>query len=60
MAFKCQKENAELKECLTKWYQNKDFWDECKEQYLKERSDFRRTGEPKKIRDFKARFANSF
>ncbi|XP_001606994.1 COX assembly mitochondrial protein homolog [Nasonia vitripennis] len=60
MVFTCRKQNAELKECLTRWYKDEDFWEECKQQYLKERSDFRRTGEPKKIRDFKARIGNMF
>ncbi|XP_058805147.1 COX assembly mitochondrial protein homolog [Phymastichus coffea] len=55
MVFTCQKQNTAMKECLVRWYQDQAFWEECKDQYLQERSEFRRTGEPKKIRDFKAK-----
>lgn len=44
MVVKCRKENAALKECLTKWYGDEDFKNLCKEEYLNERSEFRRTG----------------
>ncbi|XP_018324160.1 COX assembly mitochondrial protein homolog [Agrilus planipennis] len=44
MVIKCRNENAALKECLTKWYQDKDFQERCKNEYLEERSNFRRTG----------------
>lgn len=58
MAFTCRKQNAAMKECFMQWYKNEAFWEECKEQYLNERTAFRRTGEPKKIRDFKAQHAS--
>ncbi|KAM8979612.1 COX assembly mitochondrial protein homolog isoform X2 [Sarcophilus harrisii] len=44
MVVKCRKENSALKECLTAHYQNPDFYEECKMEYLKEREEFRRTG----------------
>jgi len=39
-----------MKECMEKWYHNEDFIQECTEQYLNERSEFRKTGIPKKQR----------
>ncbi|XP_054744185.1 COX assembly mitochondrial protein homolog [Anastrepha obliqua] len=50
MVFTCRNENSSLKSCLTKWYQNEDFKAECKKIYLEERSEYRRTGIPKKHR----------
>ncbi|KAK9883313.1 hypothetical protein WA026_001493 [Henosepilachna vigintioctopunctata] len=47
MVYKCREENRNLKVCLTKWYENEDFRNICKEEYLKERSEYRRTGIPK-------------
>ncbi|KAG7196690.1 hypothetical protein KM043_016022 [Ampulex compressa] len=47
LAFKCRAENAKLKECLTKWFHDDDFRKECTQQYLDERSQYRRTGIPK-------------
>ncbi|EFA08617.1 COX assembly mitochondrial protein homolog [Tribolium castaneum] len=44
MTFMCRKENAALKECLTRWYEDEDFKNRCKEEYLNERSEYRRTG----------------
>lgn len=44
MVIKCRKENAALKECLTRWYQDEDFKNRCKNEYLEERSEYRRTG----------------
>lgn len=48
MVFSCRKETADLKECLTRWYNNEDFRKECKEIYLQERSNYRSTGIPKR------------
>ncbi|XP_005181999.1 COX assembly mitochondrial protein homolog [Musca domestica] len=50
MVVSCRKENSHLKECLSKWYKNEAFKEECKQIYLKERSEFRSTGIPKKHR----------
>ncbi len=44
MVVTCRKENSALKACLTKWYNDEGFKKECTEQYLKERSEYRRTG----------------
>jgi COX assembly protein 1 len=44
MSFKCRKENAALKECLTRWYQDEGFQNRCKNEYLEERTEYRRTG----------------
>ncbi|XP_055595923.1 COX assembly mitochondrial protein homolog [Uranotaenia lowii] len=51
MATKCQKQNETMKDCFTRWYKNEEFVAECRESYLKERSEFRRTGIPKKLRN---------
>jgi COX assembly protein 1 len=48
MVITCRKENTALKKCLNKWYQDEEFKNSCKEEYLDERSEFRRTGIPKK------------
>ncbi|EGI62732.1 COXM1 protein, partial [Acromyrmex insinuator] len=45
---KCRKENDKMKACMEKWFYNQDFIKECTEQYLMERSEFRKTGIPKK------------
>lgn len=44
MVVKCRKENAELKDCLTKWYQDEKFKAECTQMYLDQRSEYRKTG----------------
>lgn len=53
MVVKCRKENTDLKACLTKWYNDEGFKQECTEEYLAERSEYRRTGIGKKQRDAK-------
>ncbi|KAF7395611.1 hypothetical protein HZH68_009661 [Vespula germanica] len=50
MIFKCRKENNKLKGCLEKWFYDKDFQEECKQIYLQERSEYRRTNIPKKLK----------
>lgn len=47
---KCRKENEIMKSCMERWFYNQDFIKECTEQYLNERSEFRRTGISKKQR----------
>ncbi|XP_014209943.1 COX assembly mitochondrial protein homolog [Copidosoma floridanum] len=59
MVVKCRKENSELKKCLEHWYKDEQLWEECRIQYLKDRSEFRRTGVPKKIREFQARYKSN-
>lgn len=44
MVFKCQDVNKALKACLTDWYRNEEFKQECTTEYLNERSEYRRTG----------------
>ncbi|XP_019391755.1 PREDICTED: COX assembly mitochondrial protein homolog isoform X1 [Crocodylus porosus] len=48
MVVKCQQENAALKECLTAYYKDPAFYEECKMEYLKQREEFRVTGIPAK------------
>ncbi|XP_026756480.1 COX assembly mitochondrial protein homolog [Galleria mellonella] len=50
MVVKCRKENSALKECLTNWYNNEEFKKLCTEEYLKERSEYRRSGIKKSIK----------
>ncbi|XP_027986053.1 COX assembly mitochondrial protein homolog isoform X2 [Eptesicus fuscus] len=50
MVVKCRKENSALKECLTAYYTDPAFYEECKMEYLKEREEFRKTGIPTKKR----------
>lgn len=51
--IRCRRENDKMKACMEKWYYNEDFIKECTEQYLDERSEFRRTGIPKKQKNLK-------
>ncbi|XP_072385632.1 COX assembly mitochondrial protein homolog [Diabrotica undecimpunctata] len=44
MVFKCRGENDKLRSCLTKWYEDEEFKDRCRKEYLQERSEYRRTG----------------
>uniref|UniRef100_A0AAX7SJP9 COX assembly mitochondrial protein n=1 Tax=Astatotilapia calliptera TaxID=8154 RepID=A0AAX7SJP9_ASTCA len=48
MVFKCRGENAALKECLTRHYQDPAFFEECKQEYIREKLEFERTGIPAK------------
>ncbi|XP_076136450.1 COX assembly mitochondrial protein homolog [Alosa pseudoharengus] len=50
MVFKCREENAALKECLTKHYKDPAFFEECKQEYIREKLEFQRTGIPAKNR----------
>nr|XP_045242999.1 COX assembly mitochondrial protein homolog isoform X1 [Macaca fascicularis] len=50
MVVKCRKENSAMKECLTAYYNDPAFHEECKMEYLKEREEFRKTGIPAKKR----------
>ncbi|XP_058819832.1 COX assembly mitochondrial protein homolog [Topomyia yanbarensis] len=51
MVVKCQEQNAALKACSLRWYNDEQFKSECRDIYLEERSEFRRTGVPKKYRN---------
>lgn len=48
MVVTCKNENSVLKACLTKWYNDDNFKKQCTEEYLKERTEYRRTGIKKK------------
>ena len=48
MVVKCREQNAALKTCLTKWFTDEKFKEECTQEYLEERSQYRRTGIPVK------------
>ncbi|XP_040209032.1 COX assembly mitochondrial protein homolog isoform X2 [Rana temporaria] len=50
MVVKCRGVNAAMRECLTKHYRDPVFYEECKQEYLKEREEFRRTGIPARKR----------
>jgi len=54
MVIQCRQENSALKSCLTSWYHNEDFKKECTDEYLKERSEYRRTGIKKKQKKYEA------
>ncbi|GBP16754.1 COX assembly mitochondrial protein homolog [Eumeta japonica] len=47
MVVKCRKENQIMKDCLLRWYYDEGFKNYCTEEYLKERSEYRRTGKKK-------------
>lgn len=44
MVFNCRKQNDALKECQAGWYKDEKFISECTDIYLKQRSEYRRTG----------------
>jgi len=54
MVVKCRDENTKMKACLTEWYQNEGFRQECQEEYLRERSDYRKTGVKQKAKKYEA------
>lgn len=49
LPFKCQAVNQVMKECLYKWYKDPEFLKEVTDGYLKQRSEYRRTGIPQKM-----------
>lgn len=52
MSFRCKPQTAELKDCMAHWFFDETFNEECKQIYLDQRSEYRRTGIPKKKRQF--------
>jgi COX assembly mitochondrial protein 1 len=50
MVFSCRKENSTLRSCLERWYVDEEFKKQCKDQFLRERKEFRLTGLEKKYR----------
>uniref|UniRef100_A0A1B6G0H2 COX assembly mitochondrial protein n=1 Tax=Cuerna arida TaxID=1464854 RepID=A0A1B6G0H2_9HEMI len=50
MVLNCRVENDLMKACLGKWFYDEEFREECKQKYLQERAEYRRTGLTKKER----------
>ncbi|OAF67289.1 COX assembly mitochondrial protein [Intoshia linei] len=48
LAFFCRKEKADFVKCINECYNNKSIIDECTNKYLKERSQYREDGIPRK------------
>lgn len=48
LPFENKQPTDKMKECLAQWFLNEDFKNECTQIYLDERSEYRRTGIPKK------------
>lgn len=44
MVLKCREQTAALKECLTIHYRDPLFFEQCKQEYIKEKLEFLRTG----------------
>ncbi|XP_010767298.1 COX assembly mitochondrial protein homolog, partial [Notothenia coriiceps] len=44
MVLKCREQNAALKECLTIHYKDPAFFEQCKQEYIKEKIEFLTTG----------------
>lgn len=60
MVALCRNENTALRSCLEKWYNDEQFKEECKQEYLKERSEFRKTGvNPNKRQNLRGRLQSS-
>lgn len=49
--FKCREENTKMKDCMGYWYYNKEFREEVTQMYLKERSEYRKTGVTKQQKE---------
>ncbi|XP_026861174.1 COX assembly mitochondrial protein homolog isoform X2 [Electrophorus electricus] len=54
MVVKCQEENKALKECLTKHYNDPAFFEECKQEYIREKQEYQKTGISAKNRNQKS------
>lgn len=50
MVVKCRTQNSILKDCLGGWYNNEEFKKICTDEYLDQRSEYRRTGVKKPIK----------
>lgn len=51
ITFKCKEPTSKLKECMAHWFYNEDFNQECRNIYLEQRSEYRRTGISKKQKE---------
>lgn len=47
MVLKCREQNAAMKDCLIKHYQDPAFFEECKQEYIQEKLEYERTGIPR-------------
>lgn len=52
MSFRCKPQTSDLKVCMGRWFYDEQFNEECKQIYLDQRSEYRRTGISKKKRQF--------
>ncbi|XP_067665949.1 COX assembly mitochondrial protein homolog [Haliotis asinina] len=50
LPFKCRKQAKQMHICLSTAYADQAFIDECTQEYLKERSEYRRTGVKQKMK----------
>ncbi|CAD6227591.1 GSCOCG00001270001-RA-CDS [Cotesia congregata] len=44
IVFKCREENQKMWDCYEKWYHDQELIDRCTQEYLNERTIYRRTG----------------
>ncbi|KAK0083776.1 hypothetical protein PV325_008234 [Microctonus aethiopoides] len=44
VVFSCRKENLVMRSCLQRWFHDENFIADCTNQYLDQRSEYRRTG----------------
>ncbi|KAL9962378.1 hypothetical protein ACROYT_G031474 [Oculina patagonica] len=40
VVWACRKENQAMKDCMASYYQDKEIFEECKQEYLKKREEF--------------------
>ncbi|XP_055329150.1 COX assembly mitochondrial protein homolog [Paramacrobiotus metropolitanus] len=52
IVFRCRNENKDMVRCFNKWYHDPEFVEECTQEYLEKRAEFRKTGQMKKRRKF--------
>ncbi|KRZ70718.1 COX assembly mitochondrial -like protein [Trichinella papuae] len=58
--WRCYHERDKLNECLLTWYYNPEFIHECTQQYLDDRSEYRRTGKmSERLREEKTEIAKA-
>lgn len=54
MVVKCRVQNTALWGCLQKWYFDEEFKQRCTTEYLAERTEYRRTGIKRNVRNVRA------
>ncbi|KAK3885800.1 hypothetical protein Pcinc_010017 [Petrolisthes cinctipes] len=50
MVVTCRPQNTDLWDCMGKWFKDEEFRERCTQEYLVERTEYRRTGLTKKQR----------